>query len=331
MIRRLPLTMAFNDYDRVAPIRDGRVPVDGCDVLTHTLGSEEIFLRAHHGQQWDVCEMSLSRYLIEVSRGQCAYVALPVFVSRTFRHGALYVRSGAGIDKPEDLRGRVVGVPEYQMTAALWVRGMLDDVYGVGAEDIRWRSGGLEQPGREELLSLDLPLQIELQPLDPGRTLCDEITGGAIDAIVASKEPSLYQRGSGVMNRLFEDFRQAERDYFTAHRIFPIMHVVVMRRQLAEQHPWLPASLYKAFTEAKALAMRALRGAGVSVATLPWLKAEVEDTIALMGPDYWPYGVAKNLRELEAATRYSHKQGLSATRVAVADLFAPDAELDVRI
>lgn len=331
MTRRMPLTMAFNDYDRVAPIKDGRVPVDGCDVLMHTVGSEEIFIRAHHGQQWDVCEMSLSRYLIETSRGQGAYVALPVFISRAFRHGALYVRSGAGIEKPEDLRGRVVGVPEYQMTAALWVRGMLDDVYGVSAEDIRWRSGGLEQPGREELLSLDLPPQIDLQPLARDHTLCDEIAAGTIDAIVASKEPSLYQRGSGVLNRLFADFRQAERDYFTAHRIFPIMHVVVMRRDLAQRHPWLPASLYKAFAEAKALAMRALRGAGVNVATLPWLKAEVDDTIRLMGPDYWPYGVSQNLRELEAATRYSHTQGLSAAQVPVADLFAPDAELDVRI
>ena len=331
MASRLPLAFAFNDYDRVAALRDGRVRVDGCDLNFHTLGSEEIFLRAHHGRQWDVSEMSFSRYLMQRSRGEHAYVAIPVFVSRAFRHGAIYVRAASGITRPEDLAGRRVGVPEYQMTAALWVRGLLSDDYGVGPAEVVWRTGGLQRGGRTELLELDLPPELDVRPIAAERTLNEELLAGELDAIVASKAPSALRRADGAVQRLFPDYRAAEQEYFRRSGIFPIMHVVVVRAELSRRHPWLATSLYKAFCDAKELAVRRLANVGVVVDTLPWLRAELDATIELMGADYWPYGIAANEHVLQTAIRYSHEQGLIPKPLPVDELFVPDAELEVRI
>jgi 4,5-dihydroxyphthalate decarboxylase len=328
---RISLAFAFNDYDRVAAFRDGRVTLDGCDVNCHTLGSEEIFLRTHRGEQWDVCEMSFSRYMMQRARGEHAYVAIPVFVSRAFRHGAIYVRAASGISRPEDLVGRRVGVPEYQMTAALWVRGMLSDDYGINAADIAWRTGGLERSGRTELLELRLPPEIDVQPIPADRTLGDELLTGGLDAIVASKEPSGMRRGDGAVRRLFDDYRAAEQAYFRRSGIFPIMHVVVVRAELTLRHPWLATSLYKAFDRAKDLAVRRLANVGVAIDTLPWLKAEVDATVRLMGANYWPYGIEANRHALETAIRYSREQGLCPEPLTVADLFPPDIDLEVKI
>ena len=328
---RVSLAFAFNDYDRVAPLRDGRVTVDGCDVNFHTLGSEEIFLRAHRGQQWDVAEMSFSRYMMHRSRGEGAYLAIPAFVSRSFRHGAIYVRSGSEIVRPENLAGRRVGVPEYQMTAALWVRGLLSDDYGVKPSDVAWRTGGLERGGRTELLELRLPPEIDVQAIPADRTLSDELLAGELDAIVASKEPSAMRRGNGSVRLLFEDYRASEQAYFRRSGIFPIMHVVVVRAELTRRYPWLATSLYKAFVEAKDLAVQRLANVGVVIDTLPWLRAEMDATIRLMGADYWPYGTEANRHVLETAARYSCEQGLSSEPLTVAELFPPHTDLDVKI
>ncbi len=323
---KLPIMIACNDYDRVQPIRDGSIQVEGCETNFLTLVSEEIFERAHHGAQFDVCEMSMSRFMIRKSRGDDAYVGLPVFISRSFRHNAIYIRTDRGIKEPADLRGRLVGVPEYQMTAAFWARGILADEYGVQPSDIRWRNGGLETPGRQEMVKLTLPADVELKSIPQDRTLDELLAAGELDAIIASKRPKCFVNGHKHVARLFPNFRQVEQAYYRKTGIFPIMHLIGIRRELAERHPWLAPSVYKAFDAAKRAAIPRLAEVGVNHDTLPWLQAEVEETKALMGDDYWPYGVAANRKSLDAMLRYMSDQGLVARPLTIDELFVPGAD-----
>lgn len=322
-VSALSITVACNDYDRVRPILDGRVSIEGCDVNFISLGPEEVFFRAFGAAEFDVSELSLSSYLMSVARAEADYVAVPAFVSRMFRHSAIYIRSDRGIATPEDLRGREVGVPEYQVTAALWVRGLLQDEYGVASSEIRWRTGGIEEPGRYEKLALELPPEIEVKPIAAEMALGPMLAGGEIDALVAPRAPRCFVAGTPGVGRLFPDYRQAERDYFAKTALFPIMHVVGVRRTLLERQPWLAASVYKAFLRAKAAAVAELANSTALHATLPWLAAELEQTRSLMGDDYWPYGVEANRTALEALTRYSFQQGLTPRQLAIEELFAP--------
>jgi 4,5-dihydroxyphthalate decarboxylase len=319
---QLALSLACCNYDRTAALFDGRVGVEGCDVVAVALEPEELFHRAFSTQDFDVTELSFSSTLIQTARGDCPYVALPAFVSRLFRHSAIYVRTDRGIAQPRDLKGKLVGVPEYQMTAALWVRGILADEYGVAPSDISWRNGGLEQPGRRERTPIRLPPHIELAPIASGETLSGLLAKGELDAVVAARAPSCFARGMPGIGRLFPDFRAAEEAYFRKTAMFPIMHLIGVRRTLVERHPWLAASVYKAFVEAKRLCMAELAQIGHLHTTLPWLVSEVEATKALMGDDYWRYGVAENAREIAAMIRYSRDQGLIDRVLAPAELFA---------
>lgn len=318
---KLKLTVACNDYDRTRGLKDGSIPIEGCEINLFNFSSEEIFFRTHHGQQFDICEMSMSRYLINTSRGEGDYAALPVFLSRMFRHSAIYIRTDRGIKTAADLRGKLVGVPEYQMTAALWTRGLLEDQYDVKPQEIHWRNGGLEMAGRTELLDLDLPKSIDLQSIPSDRTLSELLASGELDAVIASKRPSCFSKGHPHVARLFPDYRQAERDYFKQSRIFPMMHVLGVRRTLLEEHPWLADSVYKAFLEAKQACLPRLAEFGIMIDTLPWLAAEVEETKAIMGEDYWPYGIEANRVTIDAMLRYSYSQGLSARLLTIDDLF----------
>ncbi len=318
----LPLSLACCNYDRTAALFDGRIGIEGCDVVSVALEPEELFHRAFSTQDFDVTELSFSSTLIQTARGDCAYVALPAFVSRLFRHSAIYIRTDRGIASPADLKGKVIGVPEYQMTAALWVRGILADEYGVAPGDVRWRNGGLEQPGRGERTPISLPAHIELKPIPPGATLSGQLAAGELDAVVAARAPSCFTGGTPHIARLFPDYRRAEEDYFRKTGMFPIMHLIGVRRSLVERHPWLAASVYKAFVAAKRLCMAELKQIGHLHATLPWLVSEVETTQALMGDDYWRYGVAENAREIEAMIRYSRDQGLIDRLLAPTELFA---------
>lgn len=319
----LPLTVACWDYDRTRALMDGRVAVEGCDIRYLPLSPEEVFFRAFRHGEFDVSELSFSSYIMATARGDCPYVAIPAFVSRAFRHSGIYIRTDRGIDKPDDLKGRVVGVPEYQVTAAVWIRGMLEDEYGVAPSDVDWRSGGVEEPGRHEKLAIDLPAGVRVEPIPADRTLGAMLEAGEIDALVAPRAPSCFVRGAPNVGRLFPDFRSVERSYFEKTRIFPIMHVVGIRKSLAEAHPWLGASLMKAFEASKALAMPQLLEVTALKLTLPWVARETEDTIALMGEDYWPYGVEANRTTLDAFLRHHHEQGLSPRRMTPEDLFLP--------
>jgi 4,5-dihydroxyphthalate decarboxylase len=289
---------------------------------------EEVFWRMTRHAEFDAAEMSLSSYILRRSRGDDAVMAIPVFTSREFRHSCVWVRADAGIQSPAELKGKRMGVPEYQMTAAVWIRGFLSDDYGVPPSDLRWYSGGLYQPGREEKLPINVP-GLNLTAIGPDQTLSDMLLDGELDAIMGPRPPRGFP-GPRV-RRLFPNSREVEADYFTRTRVFPIMHTVVIRQQLLAHEPWLARSLYDAFCEAKAHAMAVLAEPVVLSVTLPWQIAEVEATKALMGEDYWPYGVEPNRGALETLMRYSCEQGLAERAVAIESLFAASTLDDYRI
>jgi len=319
----VPITIACGNYDRTRAILDGRVRVEGCAVTYLPLYPEEIFHRAFKFQEFDVSELSFSSHIRTVSAGISAYVGIPAFVSRTFRHSGIYVRADAGIRTPADLKGKRVGVPEYQITAVVWMRGLMQHEYGVFPADIHWHSGGQEQPGRQERTPLKPIPDLDLKALDGDQTLVGMLKAGELDALFTARAPSSYLAGEPHIARLFADTRQAEQAYFRKTGLFPIMHLIGIRKSLAEQYPWLPVSVYKAFCEAKALAMTDLTDVNALMVSLPWLEAETKDTMAVMGKDFWSYGVHENRREIEALTQYAHEQGLTDRKVAVEELFAP--------
>ena len=309
---------------------DGSVGVDGCNLNFLPLSAEETFFRAFSNGEFDVSELSLSSYMLSTSRGACPYIAIPVFVSRVFRHSAIYIRSDAGILGPENLRGRVVGVPEYQMTAALWVRGMLSDIYKVQSHEIRWRTGGLEMAGREEKISVNLPHSFELAAIPSNKTLSQMLDEGELDALITARAPSCFSGGRGNVVRLFPNFRVAETQYFQQTGLFPIMHVIGIRRDVHAKNPWLATSLYKAFSRAKAMCFERMHEIGTLSVMLPWLTSHVEETQQTMGGDFWPYGIERNRQPLQAATRYAHEQGLIDRILQIPELFvASDAQFKV--
>jgi 4,5-dihydroxyphthalate decarboxylase len=319
----VPITIACGNYDRTRPILDGRVKVEGCSVTYLPLYPEEIFFRAFRYQEFDVSELSFSSYLRTIVGGTSAYVGIPAFVSRIFRHSGIYIRRDAGIASPADLRGKRIGLPEYQITAVVWMRGMLQHEYGVAPTEIHWRNGGLEEPGRDERTPLKPIAGLDLKPLGANQTLVGMLRDGELDAIFTARPPSSFLRGEPHITRLFPDTRAAEMGYFKKTGLFPIMHLVGIRKTLLAQYPWLATSVYKAFCEAKALAMFDLCDVNALIVTLPFLEAETRETMAVMGNDFWRYGVHENKREIEALTGYAFEQGLIDRKPALDELFAP--------
>ena len=319
----VPITIACGNYDRTRAILDGRVKVEGCATTYLPLYPEEIFHRAFRFQEFDVSELSFSSYLRTVAAGMSDYIGIPAFVSRIFRHSGIYIRSDAGIREPADLKGKRVGLPEYQITAVVWMRGMMQHEYGVLPTDIHWRNGGQEQPGRQERTPLKPIPGLDLEPLGPDETLVGLLRAGELDALFTARAPSSYLAGEPHIARLFPDTRAAEKAYFKKTGLFPIMHLIGIRKSLVAQYPWLPVSVYKAFCEAKALAMTDLTDVNALMVTLPWLEAETKETMAMMGADFWKYGVHENMREIEALTQYVYEQGLVDRKVKVDELFAP--------
>jgi len=318
----VPITIACGNYDRTQAIRDGVVKVEGCAVTYLPLYPEEIFHRAFKFQEFDVSEISFSSFIRTVAAGTSAYIGIPAFVSRIFRHSGIYIRADAGIRRPEDLRGKRIGVPEYQITAVVWMRGMLQHEYGVPPSEIHWRSGGQEQPGRGERTPLKPIPGLDLKPIGDDQTLVGMLRKGELDALFTARAPSSFLAGEPHIVRLFPDTRAAEMAYYKKTSLFPIMHLVGIRRTLVERYPWLATSVYKAFLEAKAIAMTNLRDVNALLVTLPFLEAETRETAAAMGDDFWKYGVHENMREIEALTQYIHEQGLADRKVAVEELFA---------
>ena len=319
---KLKISLGCCDYDRTKAIFDGRVPIEGCEVLPVAIEPEEAFHRAFSSQEFDVSEISISSHTLMTARGENAYVGIPAFVSRLFRHSGIYIRTDCGIDRPEALQGKTIGLPEYQITANVWIRGILQDDYQVKPASIHWLRGGLEEPGRLERAPLELPANIELTQVADGKTLSGMLETGELDAVISARAPSCFERGAPNVARLFPDYRRTEEDYFRRTKIFPTMHIIGIRKSLVERHPWLPVSVLKAFMRAKDLAMYELGQIGHLFTTLPWGVSEFENARRLMGSDYWSYGFEPNRHVLDTFTCYHHEQGLSARKVAPEELFA---------
>lgn len=318
----LELSLACQSTDRSRALIDGRVEIIGCKVNYIDGPAEELFQRGFRHQEFDISELSLGTHLLTTARGQSQYVGIPVFLSRSFRHSAIYVRSDRGIDSPQALRGRRIGVPDFQQTAGVWVRGMLADEYGLDRRDVTWVVGGLEQAGRQSRMPVDLPPEFRIEAVGPEHTLAMLLDAGEIDAVIAPKPPSCFGRNEKV-RRLFPDFRAAEEAWVRKTGLFPPMHMVGIRRTLAERHPWLPVNVYQAFRKARDIAMQELVITDTLRVMHPWIVSEVERVKALMGPDYWRYGIAENRHDLDTLQRYAIDDGLIRDAVPMEQLFAP--------
>ncbi|WP_134704147.1 ABC transporter substrate-binding protein [Ammoniphilus sp. YIM 78166] len=322
---KLPLSFACWDYDRIRALTDGTVQVKGIELNWLNMPVEETFFRMMRHQEFDVSELSLSSYLIAKDRGYPNFTAIPVFMSRFFRHSGIYINKHSGIKEPQDLRGKRVGIPEYQLTACLWIRGILQHDYDVHPSDMRWYTGGQEQPGRIEKVKLDLPSDIQIQSINDQQTLNQMLEIGEIDALIAPRAPSCFLNGSPNVDRLFPDFVSVEKDYYRRTGIFPIMHVVAIKDEVLEKNPWVAANLYKAFVDAKQKVYDGFNQTAALKVTMPWFVSEWESTKELMGEDFWPYGLEKNRKTLEAAVAYSYEQGMIKNKLTVEDLFVKSA------
>jgi 4,5-dihydroxyphthalate decarboxylase len=321
---RLRLAFACGDYDRTRALYEGTVRPDGIDLTYLRLPVEETFFRMMRHREFEVAELSLSSYVNSLDLDPAPFVALPVYPSRMFRHGGIFVNSASGIEKPQDLRGKVVGTPEWQLTAGVWIRGILADRHDVPIDSVEYRTGGQETPGRIEKAAVDLGGRVRIEPVPEGATLSAMLADGGIDALYSPRVPSSF-RPVGPVRRLFDDPVAAEKEYFAATGIFPIMHVVVVRRDVYEQYPWVAQSLTKALHLAKQQAMANLYDSSALRFTLPWLIPAVEEARALLGADYWSYGLAANEETLATFLRYHHEQGLSRRRYEPKELFAPES------
>jgi 4,5-dihydroxyphthalate decarboxylase len=318
----LRITFACSDNDRTRAIIDGRVTIEGCETTCLMLEPAEMFGRACRYAEFDVTELSFSSYMRMVDAGASPYTAVPAFLSRAFRHSSIYIRTDRGIRSAADLKGRVVGVPEYQMTAALWLRGMLRDEHGIAPADMRWRTGGQEQPGREERMPVDIP-GLDLQPIPRTRTLSEMLASGEIDVLLSARTPSVFLKRAPHVDRLFPDYRRVEQAYYRKTRYFPIMHLAAVRSSLAGSQGYCSASVFKALLASKAIGLEKLTNLAQLAVALPWMEAEATETRALMGTDYWRYGIADCRNEIEVMARYAHEQGLTGRRLTAEELFAP--------
>ena len=328
---RLKLSLACWGYDRVQALADGSIRPDGIDLNFQTLDVEETFFRMLRNREFDAAELSMSSYCVTLGRPDPGFVAIPVFPSRFFRHSCIFVSEKSGIRTPQDLVGKRIGVPEYQMTAPVWIRGILQDEYGIDPASVTYLTGGEEEPGREEKLKLNLPAKFRLERIGPGKTLSRMLADGEIDALHTARAPSTFYSEPGKVRRLFPDFVDVEKAYFAKTGIFPIMHVVAIRRDVYEANRWVARSLMKAFVEAQKRTYAELRVSASLKTMLPWQIAAVEDTIATLGDEWWPYGLARNREGLATFLRYHHEQGLSPRRLEPEELFAPETLEEFKI
>ena len=320
---KLRITLACSNYDRTHALLDGRVQPDGIDLNYLSLPVEETFFRMARFREFDIAEMSLSSYTVSLNSDAKPFIAIPVFPSRFFRHSCIYINRKAGIREPKDLIGKRVGTPEYQMTAPVWIRGILADEYDVPLDSVTYLTGGQEAPGRIEKGAIST--RFEVTPIPPDRTLNEMLHAGEIDAFYGPRIPSSFGRGDGRVRRLFPDMVSAEKDYYASTGIFPIMHVVAVRREVYERYPWVAQSLTKALDIAKNQAYDRIYDASALRFMEPWLMPHLEEARGLLGQDYWSYGLEANRHVLDVFCRYHHDQGLSSRPRTADELFAPEA------
>ncbi len=329
-MKKVALTAALADYDHVRDLALGRVQPDGIDLTCLTLPIEEIFFRFIVYREWEISEISLAKYVALMAQGDESYWALPVFPSRVFRHSSIYVRSDGPVRSITDLVGRRVGIPEWAQTAAVYSRGFLQHQYGIDLASIQWVQAGVNQPGRIEKVDVDLPRGVKLSRVSD-KSLNQMLLSGEIDAAMAARPPDAFVNGDARVRRLFTNYRQVEQDYYKQTGIFPIMHAVAVRRDVLHSHPWVPRNLYKAFDEAKRRSVaRAVEGTA-SLLPIPWGNAYAEETMQLLGKDYFPYGIEENRTTLAAFLRYAHEQGVCKRLLDVEELFPPQLHSTYRV
>ena len=325
----LPITVAGYSYDRVQPLIDGRVPIEGCSITfqkdkigglnTHVLSGP---------QTRDVTEIGLHPYMLGFANdGVRGYSLLPIFPLRTFRHKSIFIRTDRGIDKPEDLRGRTIATPGYSSSSLTWIRGMIEDEYGVTPQDVTWvvskKDSSADVSGTVSKQENVIPDGIEVVEGPPGLDESDLLESGQVDALYHAIEPRAFIEGDPIVARLFPDARQAERAYFAKTGIFPIMHAVAVRNAVIDENPWIVEAVFNAYSKAKQMNMELLKKMGWAMISLPWVGQELEETRELMGDNYWPYGIGPNRKTLEALFRYSYKQGLASRELTIEELFHP--------
>jgi 4,5-dihydroxyphthalate decarboxylase len=328
---KLRLNLACWNYDRTRALADGSVQPDGIDLNYLDLPVEETFFRMLRYREFEVAELSLSSYTVSLFGEHRPFIAIPVFPSRFFRHSCIYVNADANIRTPKDLIGKRVGTPEYQMTAPVWIRGILSEHYGIPIDGVTYYTGGEEEPGRPEKIPLDLPPHIKVQPIGETQTLSAMLASGEIDALYTARMPSTFSLRRGAVRRLFANYKEVEQEYYRKTHIFPIMHTVAIRRDVYERNRWVAQSLYKAFAEAQRRTYEDLYMTAALKAMLPWLTSHVEETRALMGDDFWAYGFEANRASLATFLRYHHEQGLSKRLLEPEELFAPETMQSFKI
>lgn len=328
---RLKLTMAGGRYDRTRSLCDRSVQPEGIDLEYIEMPIEEVFWRLLRHGEFAIAECSLAYYLIAVAQGRRDYVAIPLFPSRCFRHGFVFINRNSGIRNPRDLKGKVIGVPEYAMTAALWLRGIFQHEYGVNPEAMRWRTGGIEQPDRADRMAVVVNAPVEIEPIGPGKCLNQMLIAGEIDVLVSPRIPSAFRARHPSVARLFPDYKQDERLYFDRNKFVPIMHTVVLQRELYERNPWVAQSLVKAFRQSTGRCMEMMMDVNALPYTLPWYLSALEETLEVFGEDFWPEGLDANWPAVAALIRLAQEQGLIHRPLAAQELFAPGTIKEFRI
>ncbi|VVE12559.1 4,5-dihydroxyphthalate decarboxylase [Pandoraea horticolens] len=327
---KLTLSLAVNDYDHVRDLLDGRAAAQGIDLVPSLLPVEEIFYRTTHFQEWDLSEMSLAKYASLRSQGDDRLIGLPVFPSRAFRLSSLYVRGDGSVSSPADLRGKRIGVPEWAQTASVYSRGWLAHDQGVALADVEWVQGGVNQAGRREKVAVRVPDGVRCRP-SPETSLTAMLLDGGIDAILSARPPAPPPGREREIVRLLTDFEAAERAYFVRTGIFPIMHLIVMRREVFTSHRWIAGNLLKAFTQAKDASIARLDDITCSHFPLPWMSQRATQAREMFGSDPWPYGVAPNRVTLNAFLRFAFEQGVCHRPMQAEELFPPEMAAAVRV
>jgi 4,5-dihydroxyphthalate decarboxylase len=329
-LTKLHLTLAISHYDHVADLMLGRVPVDGIELNVLHLQVEEIFFRMFTYRDFDVAEVSMAKFSSLASQGDSPFVGIPVFPSRVPRHSSIYIRRDGSVRQPSDLAGKRVGIPEWAQTAAVYSRGLLQHQYGVDLASIEWVQAGVDQPGRQEKVKLNLPAGIRYRPA-PTKSLGGMLVSGEIDAALSAHPPLCFDEGHPNITRMFEDYLDLEQDYVKKTGIFPIMHTVAIRREIVERNPWVAMSLYKAFEESKRRSVARALNPTTSALPIPWGYEIARRMQAISGDELLPYGIEANRTTLDAFLQYGFEQGVMHRRMQPEDLFPPQVQKSFRV